>query len=38
VINGKLVSGFNQEELENALATAGVDVSNPPPASGPKKG
>ena len=38
VINGKLVSGFNQEELENALATAGVDVSNPPPASSPKKG
>jgi protein-disulfide isomerase len=38
VINGKLVSGFNQEELENALATAGVDISNPPPASGPKKG
>ncbi len=38
VINGKLVSGFNQEELENALATAGVDISNPPPASAPKKG
>lgn len=38
VINGKLVSGFNQEELENALATAGVDISNPPPASSPKKG
>lgn len=38
VINGKLVSGFNQEELENALATAGVDISNPPPESGPKKG
>lgn len=37
VINGKLVSGFNQEELENALATAGVDVSNPPPAPGQKK-
>jgi protein-disulfide isomerase len=38
VVNGKLVSGFNQEELENALATAGVDVSIPPPAASPKKG
>lgn len=38
IINGKLVAGFDQEQLENALATAGVDISNPPPAKPDKKG